>query len=128
MTDLAFLSRIASTVHDLSPEQTASAVRLALEHGIPPAGIMEGLAMGMEAVGEDYKRQKVFLPELLVAEQCLRMGLGEIEKFVGDDGLRAVEDARERLAERAASWLPALSSCVTRLLHSSDSFLVSRQK
>lgn len=128
MTDLMLISRIAATVHDLAPEQTAAAVRLALEHGVSPAEVMEGMAMGMESVGEDYKRQKVFLPELLVAEQCLRMGLGEIENFVGDEGLHAVEEARQRLAERAASWLPALSSCVTRLLHSSDSFLVSRQK
>lgn len=128
MADLTLVSQIAYTVHNLLPEQTASAVRRALEAGMSPSDVMEGLAMGMEAVGEDYKRQKVFLPELLVAEQCLRLGLSEVETFVGPDGLVAVEQARQQLAERAASWLPALSSCVTRLLHSSDSFLVSKQK
>lgn len=128
MADLTLVSQIAYTVHNLLPEQTVSAVRRALEAGMSPSDVMEGLAMGMEAVGEDYKRQKVFLPELLVAEQCLRLGLSEVETFVGRDGSVTVEEARRRLAERAASWLPALSSCVTRLLHSSDSFLVSKQK
>lgn len=128
MTRMELVARIARTVHGLSPEQTAASVRAALESGLSPADIMEGISMGMEAVGEDYKRQKAFLPELLLAEQCLRAGLHEIETFVDDRDLHTVEEARQQLAERAASWLPALSSCVTRLLHSSDSFLVSKQK
>jgi hypothetical protein len=49
--------------------------------------------------------------------------LETIEEFVDEEGEALVGAARRRLAERAASWMPALSSCVTRLLHSSDSFL-----
>ena len=53
----------------------------------------------------------------------MRSGLTAIEDFAGEDGAPLVVSARQRLAEQAASWMPALSSCVTRLLHSSDSFL-----
>ena len=77
----------------------------------------------MEAIGEQYQRQEVFLPELLMAEQCMRSGFGVIEARAEHTDAPIIEAARQQLAERAASWVPALSSCVTRLLHSSDSFL-----
>ena len=82
-----------------------------------------GIVKGMEAVGKDYQRKEIFLPELLMAEQCMRSGLAEIEEFKGGDGTALVEASYQHLAQQAASWMPALSSCVTRLLHSSDSFL-----
>jgi methanogenic corrinoid protein MtbC1 len=115
---------IAQAVRNLTPDTTAEAVRAALEAGAQPVEIIgQGIVKGVEAVGEAYQREEVFLPELLMAEQCMRSGLAEIEEFVGEEDAPLVEAARQRLVEQAASWTPALSSCVTRLLHSSDSFL-----
>lgn len=118
------MDQIAQAVLELNPDRTGQAVEAALQAGAQPVEIIDyGIARGMEAVGEKYRRQEVFLPELLMAEQCMRGGLQTIETFAGEEGKTLVEAARQRLAERAASWMPALSSCVTRLLHSSDSFL-----
>ncbi len=115
---------IAEAVLQLSPDRTAAAVGAALQAGALPVEIIDyGIARGMEGIGEKYQRQEVFLPELLMAEQCMRSGLALIESFAGEPGSPLVQAAHRRLAERAASWMPALSSCVTRLLHSSDSFL-----
>jgi 5-methyltetrahydrofolate--homocysteine methyltransferase len=117
---------IAQAVRTLAADATAETVRVALEDGAQPVDIIDrGIVRGMEAVGEAYQREEVFLPELLMAEQCMRRGLAEIEDYAGEDGVPVVEAAQQRLAEQAASWIPALSSCVTRLLHSSDSFLKS---
>lgn len=124
MSTTVYMDQVAQSVSHLAPDATARAVRAALEAGAQPVEIIDqGIVKGMEAVGEAYQREEVFLPELLMAEQCIRSGLTEIEDFAGEDGAPVVESARQRLAERAASWMPALSSCVTRLLHSSDSFL-----
>jgi len=118
------MDQIAQAVLDLSPERTAEAVDAALQAGARPVEIIDdGIAKGMEGVGEKYQRQEMHLPELLMAEQCMRSGLKVIEAFGGGEGTQLADAARQRLAERAASWMPALSSCVTRLLHSSDSFL-----
>jgi methanogenic corrinoid protein MtbC1 len=120
------MEEIAQAVRNLAPDATAEAVRTALEQGAQPVDIIDrGIVKGMEVVGEAYQREEVFLPELLMAEQCMRSGLAEIEAYAGEDGVPAVEAAQQRLAQQAASWIPALSSCVTRLLHSSDSFLKS---
>jgi len=127
MTEATLVNPIAQAVHDLMPDKTVEAVRVALEAGVRPVEILDlGIARGMELVGEDYQRETMFLPELLMAEQCMRSGLVEIESFVGEEGAPLVDAAQQWLAERATSWIPALSSCVTRLLHSSDSFLKTR--
>lgn len=124
MSATAIMDPIAQAVRNLTPDTTAEAVRAALEAGAQPVEIIgQGIVKGVEAVGEAYQREEVFLPELLMAEQCMRSGLAEIEEFVGEEDAPLVEAARQRLVEQAASWTPALSSCVTRLLHSSDSFL-----
>jgi methanogenic corrinoid protein MtbC1 len=118
------MDEIAQAVLDLNPEQTAEAVKAALQAGAQPVKIIDdGIARGMEGIGEQYQRQEMHLPELLMAEQCMRSGLEVIEGFGGEEGTQLADAARQRLAERAASWMPALSSCVTRLLHSSASFL-----
>lgn len=115
---------IAQAVADMHPEQTTEGVQVALEAGAQPVDIIDqGIAQGMEVVGQRYQREEVFLPELLMAEQCMRCGLAVMEDYASEDGATVAAAARQRLAERAASWMPALSSCVTRLLHSSDSFL-----
>jgi methanogenic corrinoid protein MtbC1 len=119
-----YMQQIAQSVVDLDPVRTGQAVERALLAGAKPVEIVDkGIAQGMEAVGEQYQRQQVFLPELLMAEQCMKSGFAVIEARAEKDDAPLVEAARQHLAERAASWVPALSSCVTRLLHSSDSFL-----
>ncbi len=124
MPDMELMEQIAHAVLELKPHKTAEAVATALQAGAQPIEIIDhGVVKGMEAVGEKYQCEEMFLPELLMAEQCMRSGLTVIEAFAGADGESLVDAARQRLAERAASWIPALSSCVTRLLHSSDSFL-----
>jgi len=124
MSTTTYLEEIAQAVRNLAPDATAEKVRAALQAGAQPVEIIDrGIVKGMEAVGESYQREEVFLPELLMAEQCMRSGFTEIEDYEGKDGAPAIEAARQRLAQQAASWIPALSSCVTRLLHSSDSFL-----
>ena len=126
MSSAEQMDPIAQAILDLNPERTAEAVGAALQAGALPVEIVdEGIARGMEGIGECYQRQEVHLPELLMAEECMCSGLEVIEEYGGQDGTRLADAARQRLSERAASWMPALSSCVTRLLHSSDSFLAT---
>ena len=128
MTTAKEMQQVAQAVVGLDPKGTGAAVEAALQAGAKPVEIVDGgLVKGMEAVGELYQRQEVHLPELLMAEQCMRSGFDVIETGAGEEDAPLVDAARQRLAEQAASWVPALSSCVTRLLHSSDSFLKGSQ-
>jgi methanogenic corrinoid protein MtbC1 len=129
MSSAELMDPIVQAILELNPERTAEAVGAALQAGALPVEIVdEGIAPGMEGIGEKYLRQEAHLPELLMAEQCMRSGLDVIEEVEGQAGTDLADIARQRLSERAASWMPALSSCVTRLLHSSDSFITTKEQ
>lgn len=50
-------------------------VQQAMEEGIPAEEILEkGLLSGMDVVGEKFKKNEVFVPEVLVAARAMNMG------------------------------------------------------
>ena len=129
MSSAEQMDPIAQAILELDPERTAEAVGAALQAGALPVEIVdEGIARGMEGIGESYQRQEAHLPELLMAEECMRSGLDVIDEFEGQDTTLLADSALQRLSEQAASWMPALSACVTRLLHSSDSFITTKDQ
>ena len=129
MSSAELMDPIVQAILELNPERTAEVVGAALQAGALPVEIVdEGIAPGMEGIGKSYLRQEAHLPELLMAEQCMRSGLDVIEEVEGQAGTDLADTARQRLSERAASWMPALSFCVTRLLHSSDSFITTKEQ
>jgi len=57
-------------------EQVVEAAKKALEIGIPPLeAILDGMAAGMETVGELYDKKEYFVPELLMCSEALYAGL-----------------------------------------------------
>lgn len=57
-------------------EQVVEAAKKALEIGIPPLeAILDGMAVGMETVGELYEKKEYFVPELLMCSEALYAGL-----------------------------------------------------
>lgn len=56
-------------------------VQQALEEGIPAQVILdEGLMPGMLAIGDKFRRDEVFVPEVLVASRAMNVGLTILEK------------------------------------------------
>lgn len=52
-------------------------VQQAIDEGIPAQEILEqGLLAGMDVVGEKFKKNEVFVPEVLVAARAMNMGSG----------------------------------------------------
>ncbi len=55
----------------------------ALEEGIEPQRILdEGLLAGMLALGDKFKMDEVFVPEVLVASRAMNVGLSILEKYM----------------------------------------------
>lgn len=68
MSSESFTAEIARRVVELDVEGCKKACERALEMGLPPMKIVsDGLAKGMQAVGEKYVSREFFLPELIVA-------------------------------------------------------------
>ena len=58
-------------------------VNEALASGLPAAKILnEGLIVGMERLGEMFKNNEVFIPEVLVASRAMQAGLAKLEPLL----------------------------------------------
>ncbi len=69
--------------------QIEALVDKALGEGMPAARILnEGLIPGMERLGELFKRNEVFIPEVLVAARAMNAGLAKLEPMLVKDGVQ----------------------------------------
>jgi 5-methyltetrahydrofolate--homocysteine methyltransferase len=85
----ARFAAIAQAVVDLQPRKTAQLVQDALADGIPPAEILlNGLARGMNRVGELFAEKEFFVPEVLMASRTMEAGFELLRPLLatGDAG------------------------------------------
>jgi corrinoid protein of di/trimethylamine methyltransferase len=77
------LEALKQGVIDYQEEPVKDAARQVLEDGYPALeAIMEGLAAGMEVVGELYERHEYFVPEVLMCADALYGGLDILRPHV----------------------------------------------
>ena len=65
-------------------------VQQAIDEGIPAKTILEeGLLSGMNVIGEKFKNNEVFVPEVLVAARAMNMGAGLLKPLLAEAGVKA---------------------------------------
>ena len=65
-------------------------VQQAIDEGIPAQKILEeGLISGMNIVGEKFKNNEVFVPEVLVAARAMNMGSNLLKPLLVAEGVKA---------------------------------------
>ena len=65
-------------------------VQQAIDEGIPAQRILdEGLLDGMNVIGEKFKNNEVFVPEVLVAARAMNMGANLLKPLLAEDGVKA---------------------------------------
>ena len=65
-------------------------VKQALADGIAPQVIMEeGLLSGMAVIGEQFKNNEIYVPEVLIAARAMTMGMAELKDALARDGVKA---------------------------------------
>jgi corrinoid protein of di/trimethylamine methyltransferase len=71
------LEKLAEGVVEYDEDQVKEYSQIALDEGMDAfEAIMNGLAAGMETVGDLYDKQEYFVPELLMSADALYVGLG----------------------------------------------------
>ena len=66
-------------------------VQQALDEGISAQKILEeGLMAGMAVIGEKFKNNEVFVPEVLVAARAMNMGTAVLKPMLVAEGSRAI--------------------------------------
>ena len=65
-------------------------VQQAIDEGIPAQTILEeGLLDGMNVIGEKFKNNEVFVPEVLVAARAMSMGAALLKPLLAAEGVKS---------------------------------------
>ena len=69
-------------------------VQQELDNGVEAAVILnEGLLQGMGIIGEKFKKNEVYVPEVLIAARAMKAGMSILKPHLVDDGVEPVATA-----------------------------------
>ena len=87
---MELLNLISEKLQKGKAKEVKALVQQAVEEGIDPKKILEeGLLPGMSEIGEKFKNNEVFVPEVLVAARAMNMGVAIIKPLLAADGVKA---------------------------------------
>ena len=84
-------------LHEISVQLQAGKARVvktlvqqAIDEGIPAQEILEkGLLDGMNIIGEKFKNNEVFVPEVLIAARAMNQGVALLKPLLAEAGVKA---------------------------------------
>ena len=84
------LSQISENLQKGKAKIVKQLVQEAIDNGISAQEILEkGLIAGMNVVGEKFRNNEIFVPEVLVAARALNMGSALLKPLLAADGVKA---------------------------------------
>ena len=87
---MSILNDISEALQKGRAKQIKVLVPQALEEGIPAKQILEeGLLAGMNVIGEKFKNNEVFVPEVLVAARAMNVGAELLKPALAEAGVSA---------------------------------------
>ena len=88
---MIMLSEISEFLQKGRAKNVKQLVQDAIDEGIAPEKILnEGLLDGMGVIGEKFKNNEVYVPEVLVAARAMNMGLAVLKPHLMNSGVKAV--------------------------------------
>ena len=87
---MSILNEICENLQKGKSKIVKELVAQAVEEGISPEAILnEGLLAGMNVVGEKFKNNEIYVPEVLVAARAMNMGVQIIKPLLAAEGVAA---------------------------------------
>lgn len=73
------LSQIKESLEEGNEEKVFGLTKRAIELNLAPKVILDnGLIAGMDVIGEQFRRQKTFLPNVLLAARAMYAGMDQL--------------------------------------------------
>ena len=87
---MAITTEISTFVQQGRSKNVQELVRKALEEGMAAKEILEeGLLAGIDVIGDKFKKNEVFLPEVLVSARAMNKGMELLRPYLIQDGVEA---------------------------------------
>lgn len=91
---MSVLEQIAENLMKGKANDVKALVEQALSEGVEPGAILnEGLLAGMSVIGERFKKNEVYVPEVLIAARAMKAGMTILQPRLADAGVEAVGTA-----------------------------------
>ena len=88
---MQILNQISENLQNGKAKIVKELVQEALDAGVKPAEILsEGLLCGMNVIGEKFKNNEVYVPEVLVAARAMNMGTQVLKPYLAESGVELV--------------------------------------
>jgi len=88
---MSIVKEIASAVEAGKSKVVGGLVEQALNEGIEPAVILnEGMISAMGIVGEKFKNNEIFVPEMLIAARAMKKGVEVLQPFLAKQGVEPI--------------------------------------
>lgn len=83
------LQRISEELQKGNSKEVSRLTQEALDAGIPPAKILkEGLIAGMDVVGDRFRKDELYIPEVLVAARAMHGGMDVLRPKLVETGVQ----------------------------------------
>lgn len=87
---MAILEEISTFLQNGRTPKVKELVQKAIDEGVEPAKILnEGLLSGMDVVGEKFKNNEVFVPEVLIAARAMNAGVAILKPYLVSAGVES---------------------------------------
>ena len=87
---MAILEDISENLQKGRAKVVKELVQQAIDEKIPVKDILEqGLLSGMSIIGEKFKNNEVFVPEVLIAARAMNMGAALLKPLLAESGVTA---------------------------------------
>ena len=87
---MEILAQISELLQKGKAKDVKALVQQAIDQGIPAQDILEqGLLSGMSVIGEKFKNNEVFVPEVLVAARAMNLGAALLKPLLVAEGVKA---------------------------------------
>lgn len=77
---------VISLVENGKRKLVPAAVQEALDEGADPAELLNGMIGAMDIVGDKFKRNEIFVPEMLIAAKAMKAGVEVLKPLLADEG------------------------------------------
>ena len=88
--NMSIIAEISENMQKGKAKAVKELVQQAIEEGIPASRILnEGLLSGMNVIGEKFKNNEIYVPEVLVAARAMSMGMQVLKPLLIAAGVQA---------------------------------------
>ncbi len=85
------LNNVSEALQRGDAEKVAELVKQALEENLLPKDILEnGLIKGMDIIGEKFKKNEVYVPEVLVSARAMHAGMSILRPKLTETGVKNI--------------------------------------